>query len=234
MFTKSARFYDAIYSFKDYSQEALQLREAIDSHKRSKGRSLLDVACGTGKHLKEFSRWYEVEGIDLDANLLASARSRLPGIPLHHGDMRTFELEKRFDAVTCLFSSIGYMQVEADMRKAMSNLARHLKPGGVMLVEPWLYRDHYQSPHLHMLTVDDDNLKIARMSNGKRQGDVSIIDFEYLIMTFEETIRESERHEMGLYSQEEYESAMRNAGLEVDYDPIGPMGRGLFLGVAAS
>jgi ubiquinone/menaquinone biosynthesis C-methylase UbiE len=232
MFTKSARFYDAIYSFKDYALEAAQLNEAIKSHKRSEGNQLLDVACGTGKHLKEFSRWYEVEGIDLDANLVEIARNRLPSIPLHRGDMRTFDLGKRFDVVTSLFSSIGYMTTDADMRQAISNMARHLKPGGVLLVEPWLYREHYKSPHLHLLTVDVDDLKIARMSNGKRRGDVSVIDFEYLIMTFDETIRESERHEMGLYSPEEYESAMAEAELATDYDPIGPMGRGLFLGVA--
>jgi ubiquinone/menaquinone biosynthesis C-methylase UbiE len=45
--------------------------------------SLLDVACGTGKHLEQLMRWYQVEGLDLDDGLLAIARERLPGVPLH-------------------------------------------------------------------------------------------------------------------------------------------------------
>ena len=50
MFTNSARFYDAVYSFKDYEAESQRLQALIEE--RSPGAAtLLDVACGTGKHL---------------------------------------------------------------------------------------------------------------------------------------------------------------------------------------
>jgi SAM-dependent methyltransferase len=222
-----------MYSFKDYGKEAAMVHEAIQSHKKSAGNALLDVACGTGKHLAEFDRWYDVWGLDLEAELLEVAAKSVSPERLQKADMRDFDLGRSFDAITCLFSSIGYMKSEADMRTAISNMARHLAPGGVLIVEPWLYPEHYQSPHLHMLTVDHDDLKIARMSNGRREGDVSIIDFEYLIMTFDGPIRESERHELGLFSQDQYRQALEAVGLEVDYDPIGPMGRGLFSAVAS-
>lgn len=230
MFTKSARFYDAMYSFKDYGKEAAMVHDLVQSHKKSSGNNLLDVACGTGKHLAEFAKWYDVWGLDLDPELLEIARNVVPPERLLQADMRDFDLGFKFDAITCLFSSIGYMKNMADMTKAIANMARHLEPGGVIVVEPWLYPEHYQSPHLHMLTVDQDDLKIARMSNGRREGDVSVIDFEYLIMTFDGPIRESERHELGLFSPQQYRTALEAAGLEVDYDPIGPMGRGLFWG----
>jgi len=229
VFTKSARFYDAMYSFKDYGKEAAMVHEAIQAHMRSTGNSLLDVACGTGKHASELDRWYDVWGLDIDEELLKIASMSVPSERLQIADMRNFDLGRQFDAITCLFSSIGYMKSEADMRQAIANMARHLKSGGVLVVEPWLYPEHYQSPHLHMLTVDQDDLKIARMSNGRREGDVSVINFEYLIMTFDGPIRESERHELGLFSQDQYRQALEAAGLEVDYDPIGPMGRGLFI-----
>jgi ubiquinone/menaquinone biosynthesis C-methylase UbiE len=50
MFTKSARFYDAIYSFKDYAQESAKIDALIRQHSHSGGSTLLDVACGTGAH----------------------------------------------------------------------------------------------------------------------------------------------------------------------------------------
>jgi SAM-dependent methyltransferase len=223
-----------MYSFKDYPAEAAMVREAIESHCKSEGNSLLDVACGTGKHLAELANWFDAWGLDLDEELLEVAAERVSRERLLHGDMRGFDLDRRFDAITCLFSSIGYMTNSRELHQALENMARHLKPGGVLLVEPWLYPDQYQSPHLHMLTVDLDDLKIARISNGRREGDVSVIDFEYLIMTFDGPIRESERHELGLYPREQYEDAMRSVDLEVEYDPIGPMGRGLFIGTSAS
>ena len=61
MFANSAHLYDAVYSFKDYRAEAEQLRDLIEE--RSPGAStLLDVACGTGKHLEQLRAWYEVVG----------------------------------------------------------------------------------------------------------------------------------------------------------------------------
>ena len=51
-------------------------------------RTLLDVACGTGKHLEVLQHEFEVEGLDLDGDLLAIARERLgPAVPLYQGDM---------------------------------------------------------------------------------------------------------------------------------------------------
>lgn len=231
MFTKSARFYDAMYSFKDYQKEAIALHETITSHLASGGNVLVDVACGTGKHLQEFKKWFDVHGVDLDTDLLAIAAENIDKERLHEGDMRTFELGFQADAITCLFSSIGYMTTLEDMGRAIQNMARHLKPGGVLVIEPWLYKEHYKSPHLHMLSVDEDDLKISRISQGRREGDVSVIEFQYLVVTHDEVFRESEKHELGLFDQADYQQAMEGAGLVVDYDPIGPMGRGLFLGV---
>lgn len=104
VFTKSAAFYDALYSWKDYQGEVEKLTAVIRSCVPD-ARTLLDVACGTGRDLELLSDGYRFEGLDLDAQLLAVARERLPSVPLHSGDMRDFELGRRFDVVTCLLPS---------------------------------------------------------------------------------------------------------------------------------
>jgi ubiquinone/menaquinone biosynthesis C-methylase UbiE len=47
-----AKYYDEIYHWKDYGKESLKIRKLITRYKRSTGRSLLDIACGTGKHVQ--------------------------------------------------------------------------------------------------------------------------------------------------------------------------------------
>jgi len=229
MFSRSARLYDAVYaSIRDYPREAAELDRLIQE-RRPGARTLLDIACGTGAHLEHLTG-YEVEGLDLDPEMLGVARERLPNVPLHEGDMADFDLGKRFDAVVCMFSSIGYVRTAERLRSAVSSMARHLEPGGVLVVEPWLSPEVWVDRHVGAVFVDQPELKIARMNVGEREGNLSIFEFEYLVGTPNGLERFNERHELGLFTVEQYLEAFRAAGLEVDHDPEGPMGRGLYIG----
>jgi len=144
--------------------------------------------------------------------------------------MADFELRKRFDAVVSMFSSIGYVLTEERLRSAVASMARHLEPGGVLVVEPWLSPEVWVDRHVGAVFVDQPELKIARMNVGEREGNLSIFEFEYLVGTPNGLERFNERHELGLFTVEQYLEAFRAAGLEVDHDPEGPMGRGLYIG----
>ena len=231
MFSRSARIYDAIYaSVRDYPREAAELDRLIQE-RRPGARTLLDVACGTGAHL-EHLEGYGVEGLDLDPEMLAVARERLPDVPFHEGDMAAFDLGERFDTVVCMFSSIGYVRTEERLRSAIASMARHLEPGGVLVVEPWLSPDVWMDRHVGAVFVDDPELKIARMNVAQREGTVSMFEFEYLVGTPDGIERFTERHELGLFRVEQYLQAFRIAGLEAEHDQEGPMGRGLYIATA--
>ncbi|MBI3925330.1 MAG: class I SAM-dependent methyltransferase [Armatimonadetes bacterium] len=228
MFDRSAAFYDALYSFKDYDAEALRLRALIGRP----GARLLDVACGTGAHLARLREDYRVEGLELDPRMLAAARERLPGVPLHQGDMLDFDLGRRFDAVTCLFGSIGYVRTLRRLHRAVGTLSRHLESGGLLVLEPWLHPADYRPGIPHALFVDEPDLKIARMSLTALRGRISRVDFHYLVATPDGVERFRERHDLGLFTHEEYVAALEGAGLRVERDPEGLTGRGLYLGTA--
>lgn len=232
MFTESATFYDAIYAAmgKDYLGEAQRLHGLIQQHKQCPGNTLLDVACGTGNHLGFMRQWYEVEGLDLDAGMLVIARERYPDVAFHQADMVDFELGRQYDAVVCLFSSIGYVKTLPRLHQALETMTRHLHPGGVVIIEPWLTPDVYWAGTVHAQFVDQPDLKIARMNISEVDGTVSVIDFHYLVATPEGIGHFTERHELGLFSHDEYLGAFVASGLEVVYDPQGLMGRGLYVG----
>lgn len=229
MFGRSARLYDALYSWKDYEGEAAHLHRAIQERRPGAVR-LLDVACGTGKHLEHLRDHYEVEGIDLEPDLLALARERLPGVPLHESDMRDFDLGRTFDVVTCLFSSIAYVVTLEALDRTMQNLARHLDDGGVLVVEPWFTPDVFETGSPWALFIDEPDLKIARMDVPQAEGQVSKITFHYLVATEEGVDHFTEDHELGLFTHDQYVDAFRRADVEVSYEPEGLMGRGLYVG----
>jgi SAM-dependent methyltransferase len=225
--------YDALYGYKDYAGEVARLTELIRERNPS-ARTLLDVACGTGKHLEVLREEFEVEGLDLDDDLLAIARGRLGSVPLHTGDMRSFDLGRRFDAVTCLFSAIGHAADTGELDAAIASMARHLEPRGVLIVEPWLHPDVWNTGRLHLLTTDEPELKIARVTVAGRSGNTAILDFHFLVATPAGVETSSERMELELYSDAEYRAAFERAGLAVEHDEEGLIGRGLYIGLAAA
>ncbi len=233
VFTKSAQFYDLIYAAagKDYRAEALRLHELIQAHKRSPGKALLDVACGTGAHLAELRRWYDVEGLDLDPQMLALAAQRGPGVPLHQADMGDFSLPRTFDAVICLFSSIGYAKTEPNLRQALATMARHTAPGGIVIIEPWILPERWEDGHVGAVFVNEPSLKIARINTSERRDNVTSLTFHYLVGTPEGIESFTEEHELGLFSDGQYREAFRAAGLDAASDAGGLIGRGLYYGV---
>ncbi|MEJ2150845.1 MAG: class I SAM-dependent methyltransferase [Chloroflexota bacterium] len=231
MYDRSARFYDAIYGWKDYEDEVRRLLALIDAYRGAPPASLLDVACGTGKHLSLLcGRVAHLEGVELNESMLTVARERLPDLPLHQGDMTGFDLGQRFDVVTCLFSAIAYAGTVEGLQKAARSMARHLNPGGLLMVEPFIFPDKWNDGQLHQLVVDQPDLKISRINLSRRQGRVAVLDMHYLVGTPEGVEHFVERHDLTLFTPQEYRSALEVANLAVAFDEYGLDGRGMFVG----
>lgn len=217
MFGESIRYYDKFYAWKDYDAEAARLRTVIEEHLRSDGRRLLDVACGTGMHLPHLREHFEAEGLDIEPGFLAMARERNPDLTFHEGDMTRFDLGKTYDVITCLFSSVGYVRTAEALKATIACIAAHLRPGGVAIIEPWFRPDQWQAGALHVLTVDQPELKLCRMNRSDREGDLSVLDFHYLVGTDEGVRHFTEHHELGLFTIDQFVAAGAAAGLEHRY-----------------
>jgi len=215
MYAKSAVYYDAIYAAvgKDYAREAEVLHALIQRHKRSSGNALLDVACGTGNHIVHLKRHYAVEGLDLDPDMLAIARRKHPDVVFHQGDMVQFDLGRQFDAVVCLFSAIAYALTPERLTQAVRTMARHAKPGGVVIAEPFIDPDKWQDGHINADFVNLPDLKVARMNVSSREGNIAVLDFHFMVATPSGIEHFNERHDLALFTHDEYLTAFRRAGL---------------------
>ena len=226
MYDKSARIYDLLYvgtGIKDYQAETAELRRIIEES-RPGARTLLDVACGTGAHLAELRRWYDVEGADISPAMLVVARGRLPGIQLHEADMRTLELGRSFDAVICLFSSIGYITDPAEMRSTVARLAAHVAPSGLLILDGWIRPDEWSEGYRPEPEIArDDEMTVVRLAVGRREGSITELDMHHLVQTAGGVDYFMESHRLALTPTAEYVSAVESAGLSVqvitDYMP---------------
>lgn len=231
MFDRSAELYDAIYDAigKDYATEA----DTVLSHIREAGGSepatLLDVACGTGRHLEYFSQTAACVGVDIEPGLLAVAARRCPGVELVQGDMTDFDVGRTFDAVTCLFSSIGYVRTVEGLQRAARCLAAHVSEGGVLVVEPWFTPEMWGGRRVQVVQAEGAGFTAVRMMNSSLEDGLSVLDAHYLIGSQSGVTHLTERHALGLFSFEQYADAFATAGLSVSVDPEGVTGRGLIV-----
>jgi 2-polyprenyl-3-methyl-5-hydroxy-6-metoxy-1,4-benzoquinol methylase len=101
--------------------------------------TLLDVACGGGRHVLELARrGYTTEGIDAAAPVVAYAQGRAEELGLNahfvRGDMRRLTQRGRFDAVLVMNSSLGFFD-DATNQQVLDGAAAALAPGGRLLLQ---------------------------------------------------------------------------------------------------
>jgi len=227
----TAEVYDVIYSDKDYAGETEKLKGVIASRLESGGRELLEVACGTGTYMGLLSDEYSVEGFDYSEEQVAEAKVRLPGKRVEVADMVDFDMGKQYDVVVCLFSSIGYAETKDRLDSAISAMSRHTKPGGLVLVEPWLRREDVVPGHESHEVKTANGMTVVRDGAGSIVDNLTVLDMVNRVQYADghnEVFREI--HKLAMYSDEDFIDAYKKAGLEIEIDPVGLTSRRLCIG----
>jgi SAM-dependent methyltransferase len=131
-----AAHYDAFTAHHDYDAWTRDLETLAVRHGLA-GRTLLDIACGTGKSfLPYLDRGYAVVGCDASPAMLARAADKTGGrVPLHVGDMRTLPQLGSFALVTLLDDAVNYLHDADELTAAFAGVARNLAPDGIALFD---------------------------------------------------------------------------------------------------
>ena len=236
MYQETAQVYDLIYDLagKDYRAEAEALAAAIRRRRRP-ASTLLDVACGTGRHLAHLRESFEVTGLDLSEAMLDQARRRLADVELVQADMREFDLGRRFDAVVCLFGSIGYMADRGELTAAVQAMADHLEPDGVLVIDGWVRPEAWQDPGI-VTSVSGmrDDLAVARVVRTHREGRRSHLEMHYLLGRHDGIEHLVDHHALTLFTTDDYLGAFDAASLSTEVVEGPTPHRDRYVGVRAT
>ncbi|AZK96230.1 MULTISPECIES: class I SAM-dependent methyltransferase [Streptomyces] len=228
-----AEVYEIFYRSrgKDWPAEAAYVTELVRT-RCPEADSLLDVACGTGAHLETFEALFKhTEGLEIADPMRELAHQRLPDVTVHPGDMRAFDLGRTFDAVVCMFCAIGYLGTVSDMRDAVRSMAGHLRPGGVLVIEPWWFPEDHVEGYVAGDLGRENGRTVARISHSTLQGRATRMEVRFLVGDRDGIKEFTEVDVLTLFTKDEYLAAFTDAGCTVEYLPGDPTGRGLFVGV---
>jgi cyclopropane fatty-acyl-phospholipid synthase-like methyltransferase len=135
-------YYHILYQHRDDREAELFIDHLYTHLKIVKDHSILDLACGAGRHsIYMATKGNSVTGIDLASNSIEEAKSKAieKGISekLHFQveDMRHFELNTKFDFIFNLFTSFGYFETKAENEAVLHCAKNHLTSSGIIVID---------------------------------------------------------------------------------------------------
>ncbi|MGD8546138.1 MAG: class I SAM-dependent methyltransferase [Candidatus Bathyarchaeota archaeon] len=227
-----SEFYDALYlKMKRYEIEAKKVAELIREYEKKKSKTLLDVGCGTGEHLKYLSSDFQCTGIDINSRMIKAAKKKVPHVDFKVADMVDFNLEKKFDVIVSLFSSIGYVKTFQNLVKTLRNFHRHLNNEGLVMIEPWVFVKDFKEGSTYLDTYEDEEVKFVRMSRSELTESRWLVFMHYLIGKNKEIKYYEEIHEMLSADYHNYIEGFKQAGFKnLRYlEDLWDNSRGIFL-----
>jgi SAM-dependent methyltransferase len=210
--------YLEVYSHRDNDEAARCIQTILSLSglelKEPASLSILDIACGAGRHALELSRLgYNVTGNDLSPFLLEEARkdalkSRLQ-LKLTCCDMRQIPADEIFDLVIQLFTSYGYFDRKEDDRLVLNKAYGALKCGG------WYVLDLLNPLPLAQNLIPCSSREVGKLTlleerafdNDRITKTITIIPPVGETLTFSESVR--------LYGKEEMLSMLQDTGFSV-------------------
>jgi len=131
-----SEYYHILYKNRDDNEAQLFLDNLLSKTELPEGASILDLACGKGRHAKYLaSKGYFVTGTDLSANSIDTANeSSSDHLSFEVHDMRS-PMNMEFDAVFNLFTSIGYFNNLEDNKAVFAAINSMLKQDGLFVID---------------------------------------------------------------------------------------------------
>lgn len=194
-------YYLNLYKHRNNSDAKKIVNLLLNNFSFPQSSSLLDLACGNGRHSILFAKkGFNVTGIDLSEYLISSAKKKQrilsskinSKLRFEIRDMRKLNYTNEFDIIVNLFTSFGYFKNDYENLMVLKSISRSLKIDGYFFLD--FINKFYLSKYLEPFSVRADNLYIfieqRKISSEFIEKKINIIDKKsYSATEFTERIK---------------------------------------------
>lgn len=130
-------YYHQLYFKRDEREAAVFIDKLIDYLKPAAGSTMLDVACGKGRHSIQLAgKGFDVTGIDLSEESIAGAlQHEAANLHFYRHDMRLPFWINYFHYAFNFFTSFGYFRTRREHDDAIRTIAQAIRPGGIFVMD---------------------------------------------------------------------------------------------------
>ncbi|WML47455.1 class I SAM-dependent methyltransferase [Neobacillus sp. PS3-34] len=220
-YERFAYLYDELMQDAPYHQWAELVLKKLEDY-GVKGRTLLDLACGTGELSLRFAReGFQVTGVDLSTDMLSVARSKAEDagfhLPFFEQNMAELEGLGQFDVIGVFCDSLNYLQTAEEVEKTFSKVYQHLKEDGLFIFD---VHSIYKITQVFMnqtFTLNEDRL--AYIWNSFPGEAPNSVEHELSFFVLDESSskynRFDEIHFQRTFSVEQYSRWLEHAGFKL-------------------
>ncbi len=229
VFLDYARYYDLLYQDKDYASEQRYIQGLINNELGDIA-TVLDLGCGTGSHAECFAKQgVHVDGVDISENMLNLAREKQALLPAAtaknlnyiQADVRSLELNNRYDVVMSLFHVASYQTEDDDIKSYLASASKHCSEKGLFLFDFWYGPAVVKDPPTNRnktIPVEKGYLLRETRAQMDETNNTIMVDFtlQHFIDNKPQGDAISEQHHMRYFFTEELSSFLNQAGMQLN------------------
>jgi len=213
LYTTLAQYYDKIYNFVDYAEQAEFFDILIRKYNNSNSRKILDAACGTGTHVFELAKkGYDIIGMDISSSMLEVAKKKYPKLIFRKSDMRELSAQRKVGIILCFFRAINYNRNLNELKQTLSGMYEKLEPGGILIFDA-ADKSIGIGYKKSTLTYKDKELESSFTPNWRYDPKENILHLEIEFIINGEKM--SDHHIMGPFTFSEIVQIMEEIGFKV-------------------
>jgi SAM-dependent methyltransferase len=219
LYTDLSEYYEGleITDQRDINGEVSVLKTLIDKHCESEPEKLLDIGCGTGNHIALLESEFECVGVDANRGILKHARAKSDSASYIQSDMESLALSAdEFDVVTCLESSLNYVSRPDLVPDVVSEFARQITPGGVLILGIAPYDPDQVTAGMEMhdiVTYDGDDVAVSGVQTSRIQDNTLEMEITYVVSEgYGKTETVTDQHKLSLLTLPDVTDALVSVG----------------------
>ena len=133
----NSRYYHLLYQNRSQNEANFFIENLVENLALNENSNVLDLGCGKGRHAFKLSGIFKnVDGIDLSENNINLAKQiKKQNLNFYIGDMRNFNMKKKYNYIFNLFTSFGYFENASENLSVLKCINNHLVDGGYLLID---------------------------------------------------------------------------------------------------
>ena len=191
-----SKFYDCMFddaSFKLAEQQIPQILSLVNHPVKS----VLDLACGPGRHCLALAKMgYQVTGVDMSCYLLSKADEIANDSNLNinfvNADMLDYHTEDKCDLIINMFNSFGYLDTPEKNQTVINNTYQNLHETGTFIIDTVGKETLARNIEpVHLSEYDNGDIRIERPL---LVDNMQIFSNEWILISGKEAFRRHYQH----------------------------------------